>query len=317
MKSTPIARKCFPFQTGDLVTVTPASASFQLVPYKKIKYMKSTPIARKCFPFQTGDLVPVATRRKEYIETHRTSNPAGRVDGQTKEEIELGQAFDAMEAKRIPRAFPSSDEVYHFHPIAFVEQMKLIVGNTKLNEVLEEMKLLVDKHIPYSQQGERSSLSEEGLKELDCSETVGIYLHKLGCMPKYKAIHTGLMTTEEKFRKAIGSNKIKFVEGSKEADFVPEPGDIFVWRRKRIKKGKNGKDIIKYDGHTGIVYKYEAAKNVVWILEAIGSGGASGESQQVKNGGHSGVDCTRTAIYNVNSKALNMHDGWVGYYRPN
>ncbi len=38
--------------------------------------MKSTPIARKCFPFQTGDLVPVTTRKKEYIEAHRTSNPA-------------------------------------------------------------------------------------------------------------------------------------------------------------------------------------------------------------------------------------------------
>ncbi len=262
----------------------------------------SAPIAPKCFPFQTGDLVPVATRRKEYIETHRTSNPAGRVDGQTKEEIELGKTFDAMEAKRIPRAFPSSDHVYHFHPIAFVEQMKLIVGNTKLNEVLEEMKLLVDKHIPYSQQGERSSLSEERLKELDCSETVGIYLHKLGCMPKYKAIHTGLMTTEEKFRKAIGSNKIKFVEGSKETDFVPEPGDIFVWR--------------SGGGHTGIVYRYEQEKDAVWIIEAIGKSGSSSERYNVKNGGYNGKGCTRLSVYPRISKALQQHDGWAGYFRP-
>ncbi len=208
-----------------------------------------------------------------------------------------------MEAKRIPRAFPSSDHVYHFHPIAFVEQMKMIVGNTKLNEVLEEMKLLVDKHIPYSQQGERSSLSEEGLKELDCSETVGIYLHKLGCMPKYKAIHTGLMTTEEKFRKAIGSNKIKFVEGSKEADFVPLPGDVFVWRNSK-------------GGHTGIVYKYDKEKDFVTILEAIGSGGSADQSTNINNGGYTGKECSRTSVYQRKGKALNQHSGWFGCYRP-
>ncbi|MFL1897288.1 hypothetical protein ACJRPK_16410 [Aquimarina sp. 2-A2] len=232
--------------------------------------------------------------------------------------LKQAQHTKKQEAKVPKRTFPvSNDNVYHFHPIAFVEHMKLIVGDGgKMKSVLEEMKLLVDKHIPYSQQGERSSLSDEGMAALDCSETVGIYLHKLGCMPKYKAIHTGIMTTEADFRKAIGSNKVQLVEGSDKADFIPESGDIFVWRRKRVKKDKNGNEIVKYDGHTGIVYKYEEIKDVVWILEAIGSGGASGESQQVKNGGHSGIDCTRTAIYNKNSKALNRHDGWVGYYRP-
>ena len=104
---------------------------------------------------------------------------------------------DIGEAKEIPRKFPSSsDGIYHFHPIAFVKHMKLILGNTKLKYALDEMKELVDKHIQYSQQGERNSLSEEGMKALDCSETVGIYLHKLGVMPKYRGIYTGNMTTE-------------------------------------------------------------------------------------------------------------------------
>jgi len=194
-----------------------------------------------------------------------------------------------------------------FHPIAWVRQMMLING-TKLETVLKEMKKLVDKHIPYSQQGERASLSEEGMKELDCSETVGIYLHKLGVMPKYKAIHTGLMTTQTNFRKAVGSNKIEYIQGSDKADFIPESGDIFVWRDKNHKP--------RPDGHTGIVYKYDSISDLVIVLEAIGKDGARGESQQVANGGEAIKGCTRTAIYLKTSDALCLHPGWVGYFRP-
>ena len=46
--------------------------------------------------------------------------------------------------------------------------------------ILNEMKALVDRNIPYSQTGERSKLSPEGLKNLDCSETVGT---TAGCRP--------------------------------------------------------------------------------------------------------------------------------------
>ena len=113
-----------------------------------------------------------------------------------------------------------------------------MIAGTKLEEVLKEMKILVDKHIPYSQLGERSSLSEEGMKELDCSETVGIYLHKLGVMPKYVAIHTALMTTQIHFRMAIGSNKIEFVADSDKADFIPQAGDVF-FRFRWIDKEKH------------------------------------------------------------------------------
>jgi len=219
-----------------------------------------------------------------------------------------------VDAKLPARVFPDTDNVHHFHPMAWVRQMMLING-TKLETVLKEMKELVDKHIPYSQQGERSSLSEEGMKELDCSETVGIYLHKLGVMPKYKAIHTGLMTTQVNFRKVIGSNKIEFVEGSDKAGFIPEVGDVFVWRRKKIKK-ENGKDVVKYDGHTGIVYDYDSDKDVVTILEAIGKWGAKKESKQIANGGNSNKGCTRTAKYGRIDEALYSHKGWVGYFRP-
>ncbi|MCF6350175.1 MAG: LysM peptidoglycan-binding domain-containing protein [Flavobacteriaceae bacterium] len=167
--------------------------------------------------------------------------------------------------------------------------------------VLKEMKILVDKHIPYSQMGVRDSLSEEGLKALDCSETVAIYLHKLGVMPKLKVLHTGVMTTEKDFRKAIGSNNIEFVDGSDKKNFKPERGDVFVWR--------DG------DGHTGIVHDYDALNDIVTILEAIGSK-AVGETKQRKNGGYSGTKCSRTAKYGRLDGALYGHRGWKGYFRP-
>ncbi|REH46513.1 CHAP domain-containing protein [Tenacibaculum gallaicum] len=172
------------------------------------------------------------------------------------------------------------------------------------NGVLDEMKKLVDRHIKYGQTGVRNSLSEEGLKNLDCSETVAIYLYKLGVMPKLKTLYTGIMTSEDNFRKAVGSNKIKHVEKSKENNFKPQRGDIFVWRK------SNGV------GHTGIVYKYDKEKDLVTILEAIGKVGSADEKTNKKNGGHTGTGCSRTAVYKRTGKALSSHSGWKGYFRP-
>jgi hypothetical protein len=168
--------------------------------------------------------------------------------------------------------------------------------------ILNEMKALVDRNIPYSQTGERAKLSPEGLKNLDCSETVGIYLHKLGVMPTLVAIHTGLMLSENDFRNAIGSANIDFVPGSKDPGFKPKRGDIFVWR--------------KGAGHTGIVYNYDATKDLVTILEAIGNVGSADEATNRTSGGTAQRGCSRTAVYKRAGKALNAHGGWVGYYRP-
>lgn len=168
--------------------------------------------------------------------------------------------------------------------------------------VLDEMKALVDKNIPYSQTGERASLQPEGLKNLDCSETVGIYLYKLGVMPTLVAIHTGLMTTEQNFRRAIRSDNIDLVPGSNQSNFKPRRGDIFVWR--------------KGAGHTGIVYDYDATKDLVTILEAIGNVGSADEATNRNNGGDAKKGCSRTAVYKRTGKALFAHGGWVGYFRP-
>jgi hypothetical protein len=171
--------------------------------------------------------------------------------------------------------------------------------------ILNEMKALVDKNIPYSQTGERSKLSPEGLKNLDCSETVGIYLHKLGIMPTYVAIDTSLMVKESNFRRAIGSDNIDLMPGSNEGGFKPKRGDVFVWR-----KGAAG------PGHTGIVFNYDAATDLVTILEAIGAVGSADETTNRTKGGTVQKGCSRTAVYQRAGKALNAHAGWVGYYRP-
>lgn len=176
---------------------------------------------------------------------------------------------------------------------------------TTAKGVLDEIKELVDRHIPYSQGGERASLQPEGLKNLDCSETVGIYLHKLGVMPVLVAIDTRQMMTENRFRNAVKSSNIDFVAGSNGPGFKPQRGDVFVWR-----KGELG------TGHTGIVYDYDAAKDLVTILEAIGNVGSADEATNRNNGGFAKTGCSRTAVYKRAGRALNAHAGWIGYYRP-
>ncbi|OWP86573.1 hypothetical protein BWK60_08180, partial [Flavobacterium covae] len=170
--------------------------------------------------------------------------------------------------------------------------------------VLEDMKQLVSKHIPYSQAGVRNSMSEKGLKALDCSETVAIYLYKLGITNDVKLLSTLNMTTQKDFRTAIGSQNIDFVANSQNDDFKPQKGDIFVWRRS---------DGV---GHTGIVYDYDVRSDLVTILEAIGSVGSADEKTNIKNGGDSKTNCSRVAIYKRKGKALNLHTGWKGYFKP-
>lgn len=183
-----------------------------------------------------------------------------------------------------------------------LEEVTITPKSSKLNEVLSEMKSLVDKNIPYSQQGDRTSLSEKGLAALDCSETVSVYLKKLGIMDENKpSLGTGVMLNESSIQKATGSKDIEFVEGSKSSDFTPQRGDIFVWRTSG-------------GGHTGIVYDVDG--NNVTILEAIGNSGSGDERYNRENGGTATKGVSRTAVYRKSGGALSGHSGWVGYFRP-
>ena len=111
------------------------------------------------------------------------------------------------------------------------------------------------------------------------------------------------MVNQIEFRKAIGTDKIDFVPGSLSASFVPQSGDIFVWRKS---------DGI---GHTGIVYDVSGEK--VTILEAIGNTGSADERFNRNNGGTKLTGVSRTAVYNRTGGALHSHKGWKGYFRPN
>ncbi|WP_445709996.1 hypothetical protein [Flavobacterium sp.] len=220
--------------------------------------------------------------------------------------------IDDKDVDAITRVINSATDSYtqrknHFKKSLTVFKVKECTKSSKDESstgILEEMKTLVDKHIPYSQSGERASLSSTGLENLDCSETVGIYLHKLGVMPSLVAIHTGVMTTQSGFRSAIGSNNIDLVSGSDATTFKPQRGDIFVWRKS---------DGV---GHTGIVYEYNETTDFVTILEAIGSIGSADESTNKNNGGYACKGSSRTAVYKRTGGALAGHSGWKGYFRP-
>ncbi len=175
--------------------------------------------------------------------------------------------------------------------------------------VLADMKIIADSHRTYLQETNknRTADTEAGLVKMDCSEFVSRYLHKLGVTKNIIYMTTANMNNETSFRKVIENDNIDLIAGSKVSTFKPQRGDIFAWGR-----SKNG----SWGGHTGVVYEYDDAKDTVTIMESIGSSGAVGERKQVKNGGHSGTNCTRTAIYDRLGGALFGHDGWFGYYRP-
>lgn len=136
------------------------------------------------------------------------------------------------------------------------------------------------------------------MSSLDCSETVALFLYAYGSMDQMTEINTGMMTTEENFRNAIGTNKIDGL-----GDITPSPGDIFVWRSKG-------------EGHTGIIYNTNEENGTATILEAIGNGGSRDNQTNIKYGGTTQNGISRTSIYRLNGPALSRHPGWKGYFRP-
>ena len=111
----------------------------------------------------------------------------------TKEEICLGNEFDALEEAREKRYFPSNASVYHFHPIAFVEQMKMMHEGLDIKAGIDWLTTLaVTKEdldtnpnyfkVPYKNDvatATRTAITEKGEEALDCSELVCRYLQKL------------------------------------------------------------------------------------------------------------------------------------------
>ena len=186
------------------------------------------------------------------------------------------------------------------------EEKKDDEKTSNLDKALSVMEAIATEHKPYSQNPPRSGTSDNNKATMDCSEFVSWYLYNLGITKDVKAISTLDMTNQANFRKAIGSEKIEFVDSSDGEDFIPQKGDIFVWR--------DG------DGHTGIVLEYDKAKDAVWVLESIGKSCSADESFNKDNEGDTDCNNTRKAIYRRNKKvgktgALYGHRGWKGYFR--
>ena len=186
--------------------------------------------------------------------------------------------------------------------------------------VLEIMKRYAEKGNKYKMDNNRTSLKYKDIVAVDCSEFVCIYLHLLGVTKQVAHIVTGGMITEEIFRNNLTSTfnencTLDFVSG-KNPDFEPCPGDIFVW------------SISSSKGHCGIVYKYDKEKKIVTVLEALTESADmsthlnnkfpnldKNEKNRIKELGMDN-NHTRISYYLLKGKALQGHDGWVGYYRP-
>lgn len=188
---------------------------------------------------------------------------------------------------------------------------------SEVNTALEFMHDLAQTPIKYQQEhtsGTRTGLDKDGMLRMDCSEFVCRYLHQLDILARADPensrvpwINTAGMVDETSFNKLLEKNKnvvrVRLEPDSLEETFIPQKGDIFVWRR------DDG------NGHTGIVYDYKDGLDLVLILESIGSVGSADEATHRKYRGKP-AGFTRLSYYKRNGGALRKHAGFKGYYRP-
>ena len=122
----------------------------------------------------------------------------------------------------------------------------------KIAAASDMIKNLVEQDLPYKQETDPRSLrtdeTPEALAKMDCSELVSRYLKELGLFDKVQDFTTRDFASD-KFKNQY-EGKLKFMNESKTKEnggdpekFIPQSGDIFVWR-----DGENG--------HTGIVKEY-------------------------------------------------------------
>lgn len=96
-------------------------------------------IENLCFwdKITSGDVLSKQQRKEAYFKSKgaKPLNGAkptlgGGANAKAALDKKLTDEFEELEKNRMPRQFPSSSTVYHFHPIAFVGQMKLITGKS-------------------------------------------------------------------------------------------------------------------------------------------------------------------------------------------
>ena len=102
--------------------------------------------------------------------------------------------------------------------------------------------------VPYRQ--DQNRIKESGTNTMDCSELVGRYAAKIEWSKKPKGWTTADMIE-------YAQNYPEWLIKHKDADYIPQRGDIFLWRGK--------------SGHTGVVIEYDEENKIVTTIEAISS----------------------------------------------
>lgn len=173
-------------------------------------------------------------------------------------------------------------------------------------QIIQEALTAMEEYLgtDYEQQngGLRTDMTEEALEKMDCSEFMSRYLQKLGLFEDVPLIITNTFRDDKAYEKTEYGEKLQFIPGSKELDFIPRPGDVFVWSRS------------KNDGHTGVVLEYDKENDYVIIIESIGC------KEPCSNDTQLNIDrgCCKVvqSTYKRTGNSLASHEGWIGYFRP-
>ena len=177
--------------------------------------------------------------------------------------------------------FPSTDILHHFHPIAWVRQMKMIAGSLDIKAGIDWLNSIaitkenLDNNPNYYKVYYKNDVTtplrtaQTKLDEsnLDCSELVCRYLQKIGWSEEVKWLNTkGLYDYAEKYPSSLEKHESK--------DYKPSIGDIFLWKR------DSGM------GHTGVIVNYDETNDAVTTIEAISEN--EYPSRKGDNSGHKG-----------------------------
>ncbi len=154
--------------------------------------------------------------------------------------------------------------MYHFHPIAFVEQMKMIAGELDIKsgiEWLDSIAITMQERkegdnfkVKYKNDvnsDTRTAITDKGEESLDCSELVCRYLQKIGWSKEVKWLTTALLYSYAQKH----PDKLRIND---DENYKPIKGDIFLW------KSNSGRM-----GHTGVVVAYDQNTDTVTTIEAI------------------------------------------------
>lgn len=132
------------------------------------------------------------------------------------------------------------------------KKLKIEEGIKWLESICIPIESIIDKTQNYivSYKQDQDRISKKGCETMDCSELVGRYAAKIEWSKKPKGWTTAGMIE-------YAQNHPEWLIKHKNADYIPQRGDIFLWRGE--------------SGHTGVVIEYDEENKIVTTIEAISS----------------------------------------------